>query len=302
MHIGIVDSLFLEPNDLQKEELEIAEGKNCVATDEKDTTGHGSEVFDIIQYTSQNSIFSFYRTIVNKEGKGKAKRSDVVEAIYEASQRGVDILNLSIGVCHSEEEGHHCGELCRIADEARLAIKEDNMVIVAATGNDWNADAVTCPALVSNVIGVGGYVSICQNDLDQTGESSQYWVDTDQIYGPFCGQRGCHSSQCCRTNRLEKPWDNNVSFHNAVPDILSPVIRGVKEEDHLSIQAGTSFATPIISGRLSTVLSDLRLVEGKDPGPGEIQRALKLTGIELEEGHMVKYNEGNFFQHMKDSL
>jgi subtilase family serine protease len=276
------------------------EGENCVATEEVDTTGHGSRVFDIVQASAPRSTFSFYRTIVKDpdSGKGVAKRSNVVDAIYEASQRGVDILNISLGVCHSEEEGHDCGELCRIADEARLAVEEDGVTIVAATGNDWNADAVACPALVTDVIGVGGYISICENDIDYSGESSQYWVNSDQMYGPFCGHRGCFSGPC-EKHCKEEPWGNNVSFHNAVPNILAPVARVAEDSDGLSLEAGTSFATPLIAGRLATVVSDLILEEGKDPDPGDLRRGLQLTGAELDEGHMTKYNEQKLFQHLE---
>lgn len=297
-----MDSLYLEPGDVDRDGLRIEKGKNCVAPEEEDTTGHGTEVFDTLQFVAGNSTFSFYRVIVEgSDGDGVAKRSNVADAIYEASQKGVDVLNISLGVCHSEEEGHHCGELCRIADEARLAIEKDDVTIVAATGNDSKADAVTCPALVSDVIGVGGYVSICENDVDCTGKSSQYWVETDQLYGPFCGQRGCHSGEECSKNRKEKLWDHNVSFHNAVPDVLAPVVRGTKGESHLSVHPGTSFAAPLISGRIATVLSDMRLEEGKDIEPRELQRALKLTGVEIEESHMVKYHEERFFDHLNES-
>lgn len=151
-----MDSLYVEPGDLDRDGLEIENGKNCVPSEEEDTTGHGTEVFDTLQFVAGAATFGFYRVIVEgHDGDGVAKRSNVVDAIYEAAQKGVDVLNISLGVCHSEEEGHHCGELCRIAEEARLAIEKDGMTIVAATGNDSKADAVTCPALVSDVIGVG---------------------------------------------------------------------------------------------------------------------------------------------------
>lgn len=279
------------------------DGENFVATDELDTTGHGSRVFDILQAGSPGSTFSFYRTVVEDadSGNGIAKRSNVVDAIYEASRRGVDVLNLSLGVCHSEEEGHHCGELCRIADEARLAVEEDGVTIVAATGNDRNADAVTCPALMSDVIGVGGYVSVCESGMDHSGESSQYWINADETYGPFCGHRGCASGPC-EDRCKEEPWDDNVSFHNAVPTVLAPVIRIGDGADGPSLEVGTSFAAPLVAGRVATVISDLKLGEGRNPDPADLRRGLELTGTELDEGHMTKYDERELFRHLSESL
>lgn len=136
--------------------------------------------------------------------------------------------------------------------------------------------------------------------MDRTGKSSQYWVETEQLYGPFCGQRGCSSGNRCDKNRKEKPWEHNVPFHNAVPDVLAPVVRGTKEEDYLSLHSGTSFAAPLISGRIATVLSDVRLEEGTDVGPKELRRAVTLTGVEIEESHTIKYNEKRFFDHLNE--
>lgn len=218
IHVGVVDSVLPDADRFDGSTFRIERREDFVAPDEEDTSGHGSRVFDTLQFCSPESSFSFYRVIVKDPERetGVAKRSNVVEAIDTAARDGVDILNLSLGICHAEEDGHDCGELCRIADGARLAIEEEELTIIAATGNDWNADAVTCPALVSRVIGVGGYASVCTNDLDTSGQSSQYWVDAGQLYGPFCGQRGCQS-EACDAYRSHVPWENNVSFHTRLP-------------------------------------------------------------------------------------
>lgn len=227
MHIGIVDSLLPESSEeFDDLRIKMDSTKNYVQPKEKDTTGHGTKVFDLLQFCAPESSFSFYRTIVEdpETKRGVAKRGNVVDAIYDAAQAGVDILNASIGVCHTDESGHDCGGACRIADEARMAINEDDLIIVAAIGNDRHAAAVTCPALVDGVIGVGGYVSRCMESVEIDEKSSQYWSNNDVLYGPFCGQRTCVNGNCDE-NRIEKPWDGNASTHNATPDTLGPVVK-----------------------------------------------------------------------------
>lgn len=281
--------------------FEVETSENLVSSEEKDTTGHGTSVMEYLGNCASEASFSFYRALVEdpESKKGVAKRGNIIKAIMRACEDGVDILNLSLGVCHSEEEGHDCGGLCRIADEARLAVEEDDLIIVAAAGNSSNAEAVTCPALVREVIGVGGYLSRCENEIDKEGNSSQYWAEEDEVYGPFCGYRGCIGASC-QNYRCEQPWEGNASFHNAVPDILAPANRIGSTGDGIIIEAGTSFATPIIAGRLAAVLSDLYRSQDTIPAAEEISRVLRLTGVELDRDSLTRYDERNFLQYFLD--
>lgn len=160
--------------------------ENYVHSGDPDTTGHGGDVLELLGYFAPRSEFNLYRVVTSA---GTAKRGNVVDAIGDASAHGIDVLNLSIGIFHGEEEDHDCGGMCRVADETRLAI-EDGVTVIAATGNRQLDDplAVHCPALVDEVIGVGGFVSRCRTELIETGQSGQYWTRNEELRGPFCGQ------------------------------------------------------------------------------------------------------------------
>ena len=235
----------------------------------------------------------------SEKGSGVAKRSNVVDAIYDASEQGVDILNASLGVCHSEEDGHDCGGLCRIGDEARLATKETGMTIVAAAGNNDHADAMTCPALSESVIGVGGYVANCTGEVDREGKSSQYWLNKEELVGPFCGMQG-YKNGACQKYCAEEPWEGNVSYHNAVPEVLAPVIR-VSIYDTISLEAGTSFAAPLVAGRIASMVSDLIIEEQMFPGPEEIRLGTRVTSVEIDDGLSTKFCESKLYDHLSTS-
>lgn len=221
---------------------------------------------------------------------GRAKRGNLVAAIADASSGDQELMNLSVGVAHSEHEHGDCGGQCRIADETRLAI-ESGTSVVAATGNRKREDplAAHCPALLDNVIGVGGFVSHCTTDLVETEDSGQYWIRSENLHGPFCGQRGCNQSATCEANRYEQPWQGNVSFHNAVPDVLAPVHHPAGSKDDPILQSGTSFGTGIVTGILASLLSDLSTIRNS-PTPIELRRAVSNGSTSIDRGPLEKFD------------
>lgn len=201
----------------------------------------------------------------------------------------MDVLNISAGV------DHECNGLCTISREAELAAEVDGVTTIAATGNkeegQLNRVGVNCPALQDSVIGVGGFLPLCTADIHRGNESSQWWVENDEIIGPFCGQTGdCCPGGGCNENRQEVEWDGNVSFHNAAPDILAPpiVVTGTSLSE-IEIQGGTSFAAPLVSGLISSILGDLIEV-GEMPSTTEIRDAVKYTGTQLDQSGYTKLN------------
>lgn len=300
VRVGIADSIYELPSDSRvADQYKINCRENYVASQAPDTTGHGTGVFDYVSAVAPKAMYNFYRVIAEdpETGRGEAKRSNVVRAIAAAVEHGVDVLNLSLGVCHHEEDGYDCGGACRIGDEARWAIEEHDVTIVAAVGNEETADAVTCPGLLDEVIGVGGFVSLCTNDVVDCNECSQYWLHTDELYGPFCGQRGCSGERACKTERREVPWEGNAPFANAEPDVLAPAIRasGDNLERNASLQSGTSFATPLVTSSLVSLFSDLIAEEGKQPSPEQLRQAIAEASKPIDRGDWKKYSESSTF-------
>lgn len=280
----------MHPSDDLANTYTIDRRENYIDSQDPETTGHGEDVLELLGYFAPKASFNLYRVIAED---GRTKRGTLVAAIGAANQHGVDILNLSIGIYHQEEANHDCGGHCRVADETRLAV-QNSTTVLAATGNRTTDDprAVHCPALVDETIGIGGFVSRCTTDLIETADSGQYWVRHDGLDGPFCGQRGCSSSHLCEENRYEYPWRGNVSFHNALPDILAPVHHPAGTEEDPILQTGTSFGVPVISGLLAAIVGDLSEL-GIEPDPDKLKRAVIEASIGIDEGNLPKFHAGN---------
>lgn len=279
------------PDDTFREEYDFETAHNdYLDHDENDPIGHGSDVLSTISMLAYNSHFSTFQAI-NKEEVENAvyggNRGAVVDAIADAVDAEVDIVNISAGI------PHECGGHCLLGREAKLAAEIDNLCIVAATGNQDNKtverQGVNCPALIDSVIGVGGYVPVCSADIDRSKQSNQWWLENGDIIGPFCGQNGdCCTDESCETNRKEIPWKANVSFHNTAPDVLAPVIdiNGTSLSE-MTFQTGTSFAAPIISALLARIMGELDEI----PSVEDIQKAIRLTGNQLDESDLIKMDE-----------
>lgn len=281
--MGVVDSI-LEPADEVAEELDIDVRENYIDSDVPDTTNHGGDVLELLGYFAPEATFDLYRIIAADRA---AKRGNLVQAVADASRHGVDFLNLSVGVHHHEESAGDCGGHCRVADETRLAIQSGTTVIAATGNREQDASlAVHCPALLDEAIGVGGFVSRCRNDLAGTDESGQYWVRDGGLRGPFCGQRGCRPGVQCSEHRYEYPWRGNVSFHNAVPDVLAPVHHLAGSVSEPTLQGGTSFGAPVVSGALAAIVSDL---DG-EPDAAELRRTVRLGATDIDEGELPKFD------------
>lgn len=296
IRVGVVDSLY-HPDEHLSDAYMTNRRENYIHTETSDTTGHGGDVLETVGYFAPNAEFNLYRVIAET---GQARRGDLVQAIADANQHGLDFLNLSVGIAHHEEENYDCGGQCRIAEETRLAIN-DGLTIVAAAGNRTRdaSLAVNCPARVTNTICVGGLVSRCTASLVEGEESGQYWVRNDGIHGPFCGQRDCSQARSCSDHRYEKPWMGNVSFHNATPAVVAPVHHPSKSSEAPVLQSGTSFATPIVCGLLAAIAGDL-LEKGINPSPSEFHTAVVNGAAEIDEGDIGKFQAGATWDHLID--
>jgi hypothetical protein len=275
-----------------KEQLDICNVRDdYIDQDQADPANHGIAVFDIISSCAPKSSFSTYQVIDAQETEDGLKhggnRGDVIQAINDAAGDGVDLLNLSIGIAHE------CNGLCSLSRETELAVNVDEVCAISATGNyeeGLDRPGVNCPALLDDVIGVGGYMPRCSADLARTADSGQWWLENGSLIGPFCGQEGCCPGNSCEDHRKEVLWDGNVSFHNAAPDVLAPVLDiSGSSLSNIHFQAGTSFAAPMVTGFLAGILGDL-LIQGIEPSVEEIRNAVRFTSEGIDVGDYHKFS------------
>lgn len=306
VHVGVIDSLGKPPDSFKEEYHFEGAHDDYVDHDEDDPIGHGTDVLNIIRTLVTESSFSTFQIMDIKDDTGgsdvpefEGNRGDLADAIADAADMDMDILNLSVGI------PHECNGLCTVSREAELAVEIDEVCIVAATGNKEEHQigrvGVHCPALIDSVIGVGGYLPLCTADIYRGDESEQWWVENDTIHGPFCGQRGCCPSSNCEESCKEILWPGNISFHNAAPDVLAPVLEvSGSSLTNIRIQAGTSFAAPIISGLLAGILGDL-IELGESPALDEIHNAVRYTGAENDIGGYAKFNHGAVWNYLSST-
>lgn len=310
--IAIIDSVY-KPSEEIQEKFRINVIEDFVGRPNiDDTTGHGKGVGSILFGGARNAEFSFYRVI---RETGKVLQRDLLKAIHTAHNRDeVDLINLSLGFDHSQGDVS-CdmpNEPCKVRFAVKQAVKDGSTVVAAAgnsdeTDDEMNDGAVCCPALLNEVISVGGMVPICTatpKNIDQPvglGPSKRHlppfacWVkrkDSEEEGAPICSGLGCSPTETCEDNRVIWEWRGNVDHDPSEIDVLAPAaypIENTKWEPDITV--GTSYAAPFVSAQVSEMIAFLKLND-VEVEPSQIQAALTNTAKPVEEGS-GRYLQGN---------
>ncbi|MDZ7676843.1 MAG: S8 family serine peptidase [Acidimicrobiales bacterium] len=196
----------------------IVEGKDWIdeGSYPHDTVGHGTQVAGVIAASHDGG------TAIDGVAGGGTRImplrvldgdggfiADVADAIEYAANRGVDVINLSLGM-----EG-----TSTLLDNAASYARDRNVVVVAAAGNWDKAEkqenaTVTTPAGAPGVIGVGA--------TNDDGELMQF-----SIWGPMVDLTapGYNIDTTC-----DHPTDSSCGT------------------DQMNTATGTSFAAPMVAG------------------------------------------------------
>ncbi len=164
----------------------ILPGKNTIdgSTDINDVYGHGTAVTGIIGALSSNGVgiagiadqvqilpIQFLTLALNSSGNyvyvtqngvrqpkvEGGRSSNLIAGIEYALDQGCDVINISAGVTYTALSSSELQSFRSILDRAY----EENVIVVAAAGNDGNA-TLSYPAADETVIGVG---SIDSNNI-----------------------------------------------------------------------------------------------------------------------------------------
>ena len=302
--VAILDSIY-KPTKQFAANADIGFTRDFVnQRDTAETTGHGRTVVSFLAQAGKNIEYNFYRIVLDS---GKIPQRSLLKAMGKAHlDHEVDVMNLSFGYDHSHN-GISCdmpNEPCKVREAAKMAI-EDGITIVAAAGNANDAEegendtAVCCPALLDEVITVGGMYVAC-TAVPKQGTAAPMpqtqrplpplscWItrDNESEGMPICTGLDCSSvpSDECEDNQMILEWSWNVRHEPSEIDILAPVEYPVIGTDgRPRFTSGTSFGSPIVTGAVAEMIACLKSAD-KEPVPSQIQAAIANTGKEVDEG------------------
>lgn len=298
VHVGIIDSAHSLPRSLT-EGIDVRGGSDhsFLDTDDAETYPHCSQVFKLILPFCPDATFSLYQAVREDRTLPLGAYSDAITA---AINDGVDLLNVSAGDPWPGPIRSN-----PTVPETRRAL-EEGITVVAAAGN-WKPNQeerppVHCPAALEDVIAVGGFVSRCPaNWGDEPAEDATgpYYIRKDPEFEyteripeeTFCGQVGCIDGDSCITNRSEVPWEYNVQPTGGKPDVLAPIHIPVEAGNGKCwLQVGSSYAAPIVTGSLGSILDELNQTDRRVPTPYRLREAVRDGAAPLDESRQVKYD------------
>lgn len=303
--IGVIDSLLDFPSGAP---YTVDEQRNFVASDERDTTNHGTRVAFILSRFAPKAVYSFYRTIAPD---GEFTPSNYLKALDAARSNSVDIVNSSAGIHHED-----CRGQCRVCHAVRQTLA-DGVCVVAGAGNAMDADTgVYCPAREPDVVSVGVYESVCTNeisppiaapvgfspDLLPTGSYRAPPVsEVDADWTPnktYCGGQQCTPTDSCREHRVEHLWAGNPEQGIGGIDVYAPGTTLVgMESGPPRMDIGCSFSAPIVTGVLADAFSELH-GSRPIPSPAAIDRALSRLSGTVGNTQGRKLDAAELFDHL----
>lgn len=214
------------------------------------------------------------------------KTGDILKPLERAATDGIDVLNVSGGWAHD-----HTREDCIVSDVI-ADLGSNAPLIVAAAGNTSDGrvttEAVNCPGLIDHggVIAVGGCEILCPAGPHTDAPEGNLWIDMatigvgpDVISRSYCSFLGCDNFNDCHEDRIEQLWDFNVRPTDDKPDVYAPVayVHEINHGGKACLVPGTSFAAPIVSGMITTILSNLETWPSND----ELRQVVRESAVPM---------------------
>jgi subtilisin family serine protease len=258
----------------------------------QDADGHGTNVSGIaaadtdngygVAGTGFNVALQLYRIFptpvppnyTSNPGYG-ASTADEAQAIYDAINHHVRVINLSLGSC----EGQGNPDPTEFdAVEAAIAA---GVVVVAAAGNErsgqggggcQSANTIDFPAAYPGVVSVGA--TSLRDSGSQNPNTATEYVASYSNSGPGLGVVAPGGDPSSASDSDPLHWVTNL-YSNTVAD---PNQRCSPPPPCLALFAGTSQATPHVSGVAALMVSANPLL-----GPAQVKRILESTADNIND-------------------
>lgn len=292
IQLAVVDSVLYPSSDM---ELTTDVTNNYIASDDRDTTGHGSRILMILRAFAPKAVYNCYRVVA---GDKEFRTSNFLKTMADIRDDNIDVVNISAGKGHVD-----CGGRCRICEAVEAVVSEGTVVVAGAGYLKSDGEyGVFCPARSRQSITVAMSESVCtaspegMNQLN-TGPDifrppGAYWA-TDTLDDPpypgeiYCGGNRCSPYHTCENNKVDQYWYGNPNWESYVPEVAAPghLPVNINEDGGFQLEPGTSYSTAVVSGAVTTVVSE---VYPPIPSQQRISRLIESTSQSMDCGIVGK--------------
>jgi subtilisin family serine protease len=249
-----------------------AGGNGAAQAAAQDTNGHGTNVAGIaaastnditgfagVGYGTQVYAYRIFPPATGTSDQQSASTGDEALAITDAVRQGVDVINLSVGAAQNDPiAGPGFDQAEHDAVEAAIAA---GVIVVAAAGND-SATTVDVPAAYDGVLSVGA-TSLADGQANGSGigvgssASPSEYVTSYSNAGPGLAvvAPGGDPTSAGDGDYLHWIFNDSTSTAALPADQCTPA---TFPDVCKSLFAGTSQATPHVSGAVALIQSALR--------------------------------------------
>lgn len=237
-----------------------------------DDEGHGTHVAGIIASTNitQRGIAYDARIAAVKvlDSSGNGNDADLIAGIEwcntYAETLNITVISMSLG--SASLYSSHCDSNDPLVAAAVKNSIQKNISVIAATGNDGSKTSIGSPACIKNVTSVG--------------------MTYDADVGHICwGGGSCPGGNTCDDVTTAVDKIVCASNKNSITDLFAPgaMINSLKLNGGLDELGGTSMATPMVAGAFALIHQYIKLAQGRDALPSEIQDYLNDTGTQITD-------------------
>lgn len=264
-------------------DLELANDYTSDNLGFNDTLGHGTQVAGIIASIAPNSKIIPYKVL----GETNGKSIWVIQAIIDAAEDNIDVINLSLGTSLSKTD-MESKVLIKSYDKAIKYAKKLGSVVIASAGNDSsNLDELKKRNEFLLPGGSHHLITVSSNSKRNTLSShSNYGKDID-----FSAPGGDFGADYESSGLLDISEMIITTYPTDRPNTYLDQLIGIPQGYTLSI--GTSLSTPQVSATAALVVSEYRNKNGGNLNVNQVEKYLKTGSIDLgSKGKDIYFGEG----------